>query len=68
LEPIPHLTAREIDLTVKTLIDEAHSRAKDILSRAVPDEGAKLRLEKETVAGRLSAACPRRDVGSKARG
>jgi cell division protease FtsH len=44
-------TAREIDLTVKKLIDEAYARARQILSerRALLEEGAKLLLEKETL-------------------
>src|SRR5690606_14695961 len=43
-------TAREIDLAVRTLIDEAYERAKAILTeaRSVLDEGARLLLEKET--------------------
>jgi cell division protease FtsH len=44
-------TAREIDLVVKKLIDEAYERAKALLTkrRSVLDEGAKLLLEKETL-------------------
>lgn len=44
-------TAREIDLSVKKLIDEAYERAKAILSerRSVLDRGANLLLEKETL-------------------
>jgi cell division protease FtsH len=44
-------TAREIDLAVKNLIDEAYARAKTLLTarRSVLDEGAKLLLEKETL-------------------
>jgi cell division protease FtsH len=44
-------TAREIDLAVKALIDEAYERAKALLTerRSVLDEGAKLLLEKETL-------------------
>lgn len=44
-------TAREIDLAVKELIDEAYERAKAILleNRAVLEEGTKLLLEKETI-------------------
>jgi ATP-dependent Zn protease len=44
-------TAREIDLAVKKLIDEAYGRTKTLLTerRSVLDEGAKLLLEKETL-------------------
>jgi cell division protease FtsH len=44
-------TAREIDVAVKRLIDEAYERAKSILKerRALLDQGAKLLLEKETI-------------------
>ncbi len=44
-------TAREIDLAVKALVDEAHARATAILTerRALLDEGARLLLEKETL-------------------
>ncbi|HWM46213.1 MAG TPA: ATP-dependent zinc metalloprotease FtsH [Xanthobacteraceae bacterium] len=44
-------TAREVDLAVKRLIDDAYGRAKSILTarRAVLDEGARLLLEKETL-------------------
>ena len=44
-------TAREIDLAVKTLIDEAYGRARTILTerRTLLDQGAKLLLEKETL-------------------
>jgi cell division protease FtsH len=44
-------TAREIDLAVKQLIDDAYGRAKALLGerRAVLDEGARLLLEKETL-------------------
>jgi cell division protease FtsH len=44
-------TAREIDVTVKKLIDDAYGRAKQILSerRSLLEEGAKLLLEKETL-------------------
>jgi cell division protease FtsH len=44
-------TAREIDVAVKELIDEAYGRAKQLLSerRALLDEGARLLLEKETL-------------------
>lgn len=44
-------TAREIDLAVKKLIDEAYERAKSILTdrRSVLEEGAQLLLEKETL-------------------
>ena len=44
-------TAREVDLAVKRLIDEAYGRAKSILTarRALLDEGARLLLEKETL-------------------
>ena len=44
-------TAREIDLTVKQLIDEAYGRAKALLTerRTLLDQGAKLLLEKETI-------------------
>jgi cell division protease FtsH len=44
-------TAREIDLTVKKLIDEAYDRAIAILTekRALLEEGTKLLLEKETL-------------------
>ncbi|HET9715759.1 MAG TPA: ATP-dependent zinc metalloprotease FtsH [Pseudolabrys sp.] len=44
-------TAREIDLAVKQLIDEAYQRAKALLSerRALLNEGARLLLEKETL-------------------
>ena len=44
-------TAREIDVAVKKLIDEAYGRAKKLLSEKRPllNEGAKLLLEKETL-------------------
>jgi cell division protease FtsH len=44
-------TAREIDLTVKKLIDEAYDRAVALLTerRALLQEGAELLLEKETI-------------------
>jgi cell division protease FtsH len=44
-------TAREIDLAVKKLIDEAYARAKEMLTerRALLDQGARLLLEKETL-------------------
>jgi cell division protease FtsH len=44
-------TAREIDVAVRKLIDEAYGRAKKLLSekRLLLDEGAKLLLEKETL-------------------
>ncbi len=44
-------TAREIDVAVKQLIDEAYQRAKVLLSerRALLDDGARLLLEKETL-------------------
>ena len=44
-------TAREIDLAVKKLIDDAYIRAKEILSerRGLLDQGARLLLEKETL-------------------
>ncbi|MGE0093242.1 MAG: ATP-dependent zinc metalloprotease FtsH [Alphaproteobacteria bacterium] len=44
-------TAREIDLAIKKLIDEAYERAKALLTeqRSLLDEGAKLLLEKETL-------------------
>ncbi|HET9903186.1 MAG TPA: ATP-dependent zinc metalloprotease FtsH [Xanthobacteraceae bacterium] len=44
-------TAREIDLAVRDLIDEAYARAKTLLveHRSILDEGAKLLLAKETI-------------------
>ncbi|MFW0756721.1 ATP-dependent zinc metalloprotease FtsH [Pseudomonas sp. H11T01] len=44
-------TAREIDLGIRALLDEAYSRAKALLAsrRADLDAGAKLLLEKETL-------------------
>jgi cell division protease FtsH len=44
-------TAREVDVAVRALIDEAYERAKQLLSerRSLLDEGAKLLLEKETL-------------------
>ena len=44
-------TAREIDLEVKRLIEEAYERAKILLAdrRSVLDRGATLLLEKETL-------------------
>jgi cell division protease FtsH len=44
-------TAREIDVSVKKLIDEAYERAMTILTerRSVLDQGASLLLEKETL-------------------
>jgi cell division protease FtsH len=44
-------TAREIDLAVKKLIDEAYERAKALLTehRSVLDQGVELLLEKETL-------------------
>jgi cell division protease FtsH len=44
-------TAREIDLAVKHLIDEAYARAKALLNdrRAVLEDGVRLLLEKETL-------------------
>jgi cell division protease FtsH len=44
-------TAREIDVAVKKLIDEAYDRAKQLLTqrRSLLEEGAKLLLQKETL-------------------
>jgi cell division protease FtsH len=44
-------TAREIDLAVKKLIDDAYAHAKEILSerRSLLDQGVRLLLEKETL-------------------
>ena len=44
-------TAREVDLEVRRLIDDAYSRAKDILSgrRADLDAGVAMLLERETI-------------------
>ena len=44
-------TAREIDLAVKALIDEAYDRAKSILleRRSLLDEGVQILLERETI-------------------
>ena len=44
-------TAREVDLGIRALIDEAYGRAKDLLEsrRADLDAGARLLLEKETL-------------------
>ena len=44
-------TAREVDLCVKALIDEAYERAKALLQsrRAELEQGARLLLEKETL-------------------
>jgi cell division protease FtsH len=44
-------TAREIDVAVRKLIDEAYDQAQELLSRrrALLEEGAKLLLEKETL-------------------
>ncbi|HEX8594803.1 MAG TPA: ATP-dependent zinc metalloprotease FtsH [Pseudomonas sp.] len=44
-------TAREIDLSIRTLLDEAYERAKELLARrrADLDTGAKLLLEHETL-------------------
>jgi cell division protease FtsH len=44
-------TAREVDLEVKRLIEEAYERAKTLLAerRSILDEGATLLLEKETL-------------------
>jgi cell division protease FtsH len=44
-------TAREIDLGIRALLDEAYSRAKALLAsrRADLDAGARLLLEKETL-------------------
>ena len=44
-------TAREVDLCVKALIDEAYTRAKALLQdqREVLEQGARLLLEKETL-------------------
>jgi cell division protease FtsH len=44
-------TAREVDLAVRGLIDEAYRRARDILTARRPDldAGAKLLLRKETI-------------------
>ena len=44
-------TAREIDLTVRELVDGAYERAKQILDgrRGELEDGAKLLLEKETL-------------------
>ena len=44
-------TAREIDLGIRALLDEAYSRAKELLEgrRADLDAGAKLLMEKETL-------------------
>jgi len=68
-------TAREVDLAVKRLIDEAYGRAKSILTarRALLDEGARLLLEKETLTpedfpplARSSDAAPREKVADPA--
>ena len=44
-------TAREVDLAVRQLIDDAYARALEILAgrRGLLDEGARLLLEKETL-------------------
>jgi cell division protease FtsH len=44
-------TAREIDVAVKQLIDDAYARAKALLCerRALLDQGARLLLDKETL-------------------
>ncbi|MEM8798218.1 MAG: cell division protein FtsH, partial [Pseudomonadota bacterium] len=44
-------TAREVDLAVRALIDEAYQKATDILTAIRPtlNEGARLLLEKETI-------------------
>jgi cell division protease FtsH len=44
-------TAREVDLGIRALIDEAYGRAKALLEsrRADLDAGARLLLEKETL-------------------
>ena len=44
-------TAREIDVAVKQLIDDAYARAKALLCerRALLEQGARLLLEKETL-------------------
>ena len=44
-------TAREVDVAVKELIDDAYARAKALLCerRALLEQGAKLLLEKETL-------------------
>jgi cell division protease FtsH len=44
-------TAREVDVTIRKLIDEAYGQAKELLSkrRALLEEGARLLLEKETI-------------------
>jgi cell division protease FtsH len=44
-------TAREIDLAIKSLIDEAYERAKEVLNRRRKDleAGTRLLLDKETI-------------------
>jgi cell division protease FtsH len=44
-------TAREVDLCIKSLIDHAYERAKNLLQqrRAELEQGAQLLLEKETL-------------------
>lgn len=44
-------TAREVDLAVRALIDEAYDKAKNVLKKRVGDlkEGAQMLLEKETL-------------------
>jgi cell division protease FtsH len=58
-------TAREIDLAVKKLIDEAYARAKEILTRRRKDldTGTTLLLEKETITPEDFA--PLQHVGDK---
>ena len=45
------VTAREIDLAIRKLIDEAYDRAKEVLNqrRKDLDDGARMLLEKETI-------------------
>ena len=44
-------TAREIDLAIKSLIDEAYERAKEVLNRRRKDldAGTRLLLDRETI-------------------
>ncbi|HEX7075167.1 MAG TPA: ATP-dependent zinc metalloprotease FtsH [Hyphomicrobiaceae bacterium] len=62
-------TAREIDLAVKDLIDEAYERALQILAerRSLLDEGAKLLLEKETITPEDFPALKQRPVSGDVR-
>lgn len=56
-------TAREIDVTLRELIEDSYARAKALLGehRTLLDQGARLLLEKETLTPEDFPALVRRD-------